>query len=59
MPALAIPFPFLFPELALTIPFPAYKFTNKLAPKVPNSIPKNPPFCSFVSFLIVLLTPFS
>ena len=28
------------------------------AAKVPNSIPKNPPFCSFASFLVVLLTTF-
>ena len=34
MPALTIPFPFLFPEPALTIPFPANKFPNKLAPKI-------------------------
>ena len=33
-------------------------FSNKHAPKVPNNIPKNPPFCSFVLFLIVLVTPF-
>ena len=50
---------FLFPEAALTIPFPAYKFPKKLAPKVPNNILKNLPFCSFDSFLIVLVTPFS
>ena len=53
VPALTILLPFLFPEPALTIPFPANKFPNKLAPKVPNNILKNPPFCSFVSFLIV------
>ena len=35
-PALTIPFP-LFPEPALTIPFPANKFPNKLAPKVPKT----------------------
>ena len=28
---------------------------NKLAPNVPNSILRNPPFCSFASFLIVSL----
>ena len=59
MPALTIPFPFFFPEPALRIRFPANKFPNKLAPKVPNNILKNPPFYSFVSFLIVLVTPFS
>ena len=51
-PALAIPSP------ARTIPFPPVnKLPNKLAPKVPKSISKNPPLCSLVSFLIVLLTP--
>ena len=30
-------------------------FSNKLAANVPNNIERNPPFCSFVSFLIVLL----
>ena len=58
-PALTILFPFLFPERALAIPFPANNFPNKLAPKVPNKIFKNPPFCSFVLFLIVLVTLFS
>ena len=58
VPALTISFPFLFPELALTIPFPYNKFPNKLAPKVPNNILQNPPFYSFISFLIVLVTPF-
>ena len=32
-------------------------FPNKLAPKVTNKIPKNPPFYSFVSFSIVSVTP--
>ena len=59
MPALTIPFPFLFPEPALTISFPVNKLPNKLAPKIPNIMLKNPPFYSFVSFLIVLVTPFS
>ena len=35
------------------------RFPNNLAFKVPNSIPTNPPFCAFASFLIVLLTPLS
>ena len=52
-------FSFLFPEPALTIPFPVNKFPNKLAHKVPNNTLKNPPLGSFVSFLIVLVTPFS
>ena len=34
------------------------RFPNKLAPNVLNSIPRNPPLCSFTSFLIFLLTPF-
>ena len=59
VPGLTIPFPFLFPELAFTILFPVNKFPNKLAPKVPNKILKNPPFCSFVLFYIVLVTPFN
>ena len=48
------PFPFLFPEQALTIRVAVNKFPNKLAPKAPNKILNNSPFCSFVSFLIVL-----
>ena len=31
----------------------------KVAPKVPKSGLKNPPFCSFVSFLIALVTHFN
>ena len=52
-------FSFLFPEPALVIPFPVTKFLNKLAPKVPNNVLKSPPFCSFVSFFIVLVTHFT
>ena len=59
MPALIIPFSFLFPEPALTIPFPTNKFPNKLAPNALINKLKNPPFCSFVSFLVVLVTLFS
>ena len=58
VPALTIPFHFLFPESALTILFPADKFPNKLAPKVPNNILKIPPFLSFFSFLIASLFNF-
>ena len=50
---------FLLPSPALTIPFPVNKLPNKLAPKVPKSILKNPPLCSLISFSIVLLTPFN
>ena len=46
------------PSLALIVYLPVNKFRNKLALKVPNHIPRNPPFCSFVSFLIVSLTDF-
>ena len=53
-PALTIPSP------ALIIPFPPVnKLPNKLAPHVPSNILRNPPLCSLVSFLIVLLTPFN
>ena len=50
---------FTIPSPALIIPFPVNKLPNKLAPKVPKSILKNPPLCSLISFLIVLLTPFN
>ena len=59
---LKIPFFFFqewLPVSALTVPCPVDKFPNKLAPKVPNNILKSPPFYSFVSFLIILVTPFS
>ena len=39
-------------------PLPVSRFPNKLAPNVPNDIPRNPPFCSLTSFLIASLTPF-
>ena len=52
-PALTIPLP------ALIIPFPDNKLPNKLAPKVPSNILKNPPLCSLVSFSIVLLIHFN
>ena len=34
-------------------------FPNKLTAKVPSNIPENPPLCSLVSFLIVLIIPFN
>ena len=44
------------PSLACIMPFPPLnKLPNKLAPKAPSNILKNPPFCSLVSFSIVLL----
>ena len=50
----------MLPSPALTIPFPPVdKLPNKLAPKVPSNILKNPPLCSLVSFIVVLLTPFN
>ena len=52
LPALNVPFP------SLIVPLPVYKFPNKLAPKVPNSIPRNPFFLFYSFILIVLLTPF-
>ena len=33
-------------------------FLNNLAPNVPINKPRNPPFCSFGSFLILLPAPF-
>ena len=38
------------------MPFPVKRFPNKLAPNMPNNILRNPPFCSFTSFLTVLVT---
>ena len=45
LPALIVPSP------ALIVRLPINSFPNKLAPKVP--------FCSFASFLVVSLTPFT
>ena len=50
-------FSFLFSEQALTIYFPDNKFPSKIDPKVPTFVRRNPPFCSFVSLLIVSVTP--
>ena len=48
------------PSPALIIPFPPVnKLPNNPASNVPSNILKNPPLCSLVSFLIVLLTPFN
>ena len=50
----------MLPSPALIIPFPPLnKLPNKLAPNVSSNILKNPPFCSLVSILIALLTPFN
>ena len=43
---------------ALIIPSSVNRNPNKVALKVPNNIPRNPPFCSYGSFLIVSLRPF-
>ena len=45
------------PTLIIPLP-PGNKLPNKLAPKVPSNILKNPPLYSLVSFSVVLLTPF-
>ena len=46
------------PSPALIVPLPVNRFSNKLAAKVTNNIPRNSPFCYFALFLIVSLTPF-
>ena len=46
------------PSPDLIMPLPVNRFPNKLAPKVPNNIPKNPLFHFFASVLIVPLTSF-
>ena len=43
---------------ALIVLLTVERFPNKLAPKVPNNIPKNLQFCYFALCLIVSLTPF-
>ena len=40
-------------KIPLTFHSLVNKFPYKLAPKVPNSLPKKPTFCPFVFFLIV------
>ena len=46
------------PSPALIVPLPVNRFPNKLAPKVPDNVQRNPPVCPFVLFLIVSLTSF-
>ena len=46
------------PSPALIVPLPVNRFSNKLAPTVPNNIPRNSPFCYFAFILIVSPTPF-
>ena len=43
-------------EYVPTVPIPA--LIVPLPPNVPNNILRNQPYCSFVSFLILLLAPF-
>ena len=43
---------------ALIVALPVNRFLNKLLPDVPKNILTNLPFCTFYSFLIVLLAPF-
>ena len=43
---------------ALIVLLPANRVPNKLAPNLPNNIPRSSPFCSFAPFLMVLLTIF-
>ena len=50
-------FSFLFSEQALTISFPDNRLPSKIDAKVPTIVRRNPPFCSFVSLLIVSVTP--
>ena len=44
---------------ALITPFPAKAFPNTLAANFPTNIERNPPFYSFILFLIVSLIPFT
>ena len=42
------------------VPISAYSSRfNRLVPEVPNNMFNNPPFYSFVSLLVVLVTPFN
>ena len=45
-PVLITPCPGIFDRLT---PLPINRFHNKLAPKVPNNVLRNPSFCSFAS----------
>ena len=42
--ALIVPLP------ALIVPLPVSRYPNKLAPKIPNNIPKSPSFCFLPHF---------
>ena len=49
---------FIVPLTAHNTPLTGNIFRNKVAPKVPHNIARNPPFCYFTSFSILLLTLF-
>ena len=49
---------FITPSRALNTLFPANAFPNILSANVPGKIRRNPPFCSFILFLNVLLISF-
>ena len=52
-PALIVPSPALIvPSPAVIVPLPVNKVPNKLAPHVPNNIPRNAPFCFLLHFLL-------
>ena len=46
------------PSPDLITPLPVYRFPNKLAPNVPNKVPRDSPLCSFAFFLNALLPAF-
>ena len=43
------------PSPAIIVPLPVNRFPNKIAPKFLNNTRRNPTFCSFAPFLIVLV----
>ena len=57
-PAIITPRPGMLEDFVRFTPLPVNRFPYKLAPNVSNKILTNPSFCSFASFLIVLLTSF-
>ena len=61
LPTLIVPHPGTLasrPSLLVIAPVPVNIFPNKLAPKGPHEIHRNPSFCSFASFLVVSLISF-
>ena len=60
-PVLIVPSPALITLFLGILTFnssPVNRFSNKLASNVPNNVLRNPTFCYFASFLIVLPTRF-